>query len=442
MQLYCFSVSHQNTPVELRECLSLPAETLVEGYTRYPIRCGTYAGIEEMVILSTCNRLEVYAILNTQGNSEEPAAFQPLLSYLEEAFYLPLPLVQPYLRQFAGSQVVEHLFQVSAGLDSIAIGETQILGQVSHALDTALQMGSARHVLSSLFRAAIHTGKQVRTDTEIGRRPTSISSLAVELAEDVVGNLSQRNVLVVGAGKMGSYAVEALQEHGVKDIFLINRTYSHAAEIVTRLGGTALPYDHLFDGLLSADVVFTSTAAPLPIIRPDLVSAVMTQRAQRPLMLIDLAVPRNVDPRAREVSNVQVYDMDGLQTFAVRSPASSHQEISRAQAIVQKELEEYEKLLHIIPFIGELHKKVENIRQREVDRALRHLPDPDPQVLQQIDLFSRSLVRKILHEPTMHLRKEMDQENIQDYVTVLSRLFDLQSDGMDLLGEDQEKWIQ
>jgi glutamyl-tRNA reductase len=319
------------------------------------------------------------------------------------------------------------LFEVAAGLDSIAIGETQILGQVSRALDAALRLGSARHVLSSLFRSAIHAGKRVQNETEIGRHPTSISSIAVQLGESKLGALTGRKVLVVGAGKMGRYAITALKERGARQITLINRTYKHASEMAELSGGNieVLAYERLAEGLVEADLVFISTTAPLPIIRQGLIAEVMVQRPEKVLTLIDLAVPRNVETKVTEITNVRLLDMDDIQSYARHADLSSHHNIASAKLILEEETAEYEKLLRVIPFIGELHKKVEKLRQLEVERTLRNLHNPEPQVSEQIELLSRSLVRKILHEPTMHLRSESDQETLNDYVDTLAKLFDL-----------------
>ncbi|RPJ47711.1 MAG: glutamyl-tRNA reductase [Chloroflexi bacterium] len=437
MQLICLSVSHHNTPVELRECLSLPIETLEEGLSQFPVRADRFAPISEMVILSTCNRLEIYAVIVSPeieaGRLEQ--IYRPILDYLRQVFEIPTGRAEPYFRRFSGAQAVRHLYLVAAGLDSIAIGESQILGQVSRSLDTALRIGSARHVLSSLFRAAIHTGKRVRTETDLGRRPISISTVAVQLAEESIGRLADRSVLVIGAGKMGGNTVEALQACGARQIVITSRTFAHAAEMAGQFGATPKPFDHLFEALLDADVVFTSSAAPLPIIHRDTIRKVMAQRPERPLALVDLAVPRNVETRIRELANVRVFDMDDLQSFAKDAIASDtgaddvRAGIARAESIVEEEVREYEKLLRIIPFLGELHKKVEAIRQREVEKTLRHLPDLDPEVAalfgSQIEVLSRSLVQKILHEPTMHLRSESNEETLNDYVDALARLFDL-----------------
>jgi glutamyl-tRNA reductase len=429
MQLLCLSVSHHNTPVEYRESLSLDSEAIDNAFANYPIRTGSFEQIAEMAILSTCNRLEIYALITLAEGVEEstPAVLEPVMNYVQEVFDVSVSQLEPFFQSYLGIHAVEHLFQVASGLDSIAIGETQILGQVARSLDAALRLGSARHVLSSLFRSAIHAGKRVQNETEIGRHPTSIASLAVQLAETKLGTLSGQSILIIGAGKMGRYTITALIEHGAQQITLTNRTFQHAAQLGELFGGNveALPFEQLKEGMISADLVFTSTAAQLPIIRQDLVGEVMSHRPQRSLILIDLAVPRNVDPSGKDVINVQVLDMDDLQSFVNQANLSNHQSLASARLILEEEITEYEKLLRVIPFVGELHRKVEKIRQQEVDKALRYLHNPEPKVCEQIELLSRSLVQKILHEPTMHLRTESNAETLNDYVDTLAKLFNL-----------------
>ncbi|HEX9012023.1 MAG TPA: glutamyl-tRNA reductase [Anaerolineaceae bacterium] len=426
IQLYCLSVTHHNTPVELRECLNLPAGVLEESLREHPLRTAQFEPLTEMVVLSTCNRLEMYAIVTAAGgpdHDQDPAAGM-LLSYMNDALGLPAELARPYLQCRTGIQAAEHLFRVAAGLDSIAVGETQILGQVSRALEAGLETGSARHALSTLFRAAISTGKRVRTETEIGRHPVSISTLAVQLANQASG-LAGAAVLVVGAGKIGGKTIQELHRLGAGEVTLANRSLATAQEMVNRAGGTVLPYERLSDGLAEADVVFTSTAAPAPIITHDMVETAAARRPSRPLLLVDLSVPRNVAPDACAVPGVRVLDMDDIQEYARTEWAGGGQDLSRAEAIVREEVDAYEKLLRVIPFIGELHRKVEQIRRQEVEKTVRQLPDLSPAVSQQIEMLSRSLVRKILHEPTMHLRDETDQETLNEYVDALARLFDL-----------------
>ncbi len=428
MQLICLSATHPNTPMETLECLNLPEATLAEALRERPIREGKYRAIAEMAVLSTCNRLEVYALVSAvKGNDPEADPARPVLDYVHRLFPLPDEQIDPFLRRYEGVAAARHLFRVAAGLDSIAIGETQILGQVSRALETALQLGSARHVLASLFRAAIRTGKRVRTETEIGRHPIHIGTLGVALAEAHAfgGSLAERTVLVVGTGKIGGATIADLRERGVNRILLTNRRLANSQEAAGQLGGTPLPYEELFDGLVEADLVITSASATSPIIRKDLVEAVMASRAERPLALVDLAMPRNIARDVREVPGVRAFDMDDIQAFARVEGTGGRLDLAQAEAIVAGEAAEYEKLLRVIPFIGELHRKVEQIRRQELEKTLHKLGSPTPEVAEQLELFSQSLVRKILHEPTMHLRSEADEETLNDYVDALARLFDL-----------------
>ena len=233
MPIVVIGLSHRSCPVSIRERFAF-AEARVPAVLENLRQTGI---ADEAVILSTCNRLEIYAVISPteRGAENMETNFRPLLEYLRRVFAIPIGRVDPFFRRFSGSQTVHHLYQVAAGLDSVAIGETQILGQVSRSLDTALRLGSARHVLSSFFRSAIHAGKRVQSETEIGRHPTSISNIAVQLAESKLGSLTGRKVLVVGSGKMGRHAISALQEDGVHQITLINRTYQHASEMASDL---------------------------------------------------------------------------------------------------------------------------------------------------------------------------------------------------------------
>jgi glutamyl-tRNA reductase len=427
MQLMCVGVTHHHTPVEVRECLNLAPEAVGAALARAPIRAGSFEPIREMVVLSTCNRLEVYGLVSYPDGVEENQAISAglLLTYLRDGLSLPSGLIEPYLQIYAGSAAAEHLFRVVGGLDSIAIGETQILGQVARALDAGLGMGSARHLLSSLFRAAISAGKRVHAETEIGRRPTNISTLAVELAAGLLGSFANLNILLIGTGKIGGLAVAELRRRGAERVTLINRTFSHSEEIIRQFGGTALPYEAMPAAMAAADLVFTSTTAAAPIIPAEAVAGLMARRPEMPLVFIDLSVPRNVDPAVRDVPNVRVFDMDDIQAFARQSLPASAVDLRQAEAILAEEAQAYEKLLQIVPFIGELHRKVEAIRRSEVERAVRRLGDPGPEVIEQLERMSRALVRKILHEPTMRLRGETNPETLNDFVDTLGKLFDL-----------------
>jgi glutamyl-tRNA reductase len=437
MHLICLSLSHQNTPLKLRESFSLRDEAITNGLQQHAINRDDFMALRELIVLSTCNRLEVYALVADDEEASDQA-HSLLGDYLRHGLTLPIHLAQPFFRRFSGDAVVEHLFRVATGLDSIAIGETQILGQVSHALELALRLGTARHVLSGLFRAAIFSAKRVHTETEIGRHPVSLNAIAIHLAQESSGALDSKHILVIGAGKMGRGTLEALHQAGSPEIRVTSPTYAHVLEITHCCGGSPLPFDQLAEGLAWADVCFISTAAAEPVLDLERVARVTAQRSQQPLTLIDISVPRNVDPCVRRLAGVSLFDMDDLQAYAQENFTRSHQEISRALEIVQEEIQAYLKLLRIVPFIGQLHRKIEDIRQREVEKTLKRLQDASPEIGEQIELLSRSLVRKILHEPTTHLRSETNQETLNEYVDALGKLFDLSEVQLDTPSERRE----
>jgi glutamyl-tRNA reductase len=440
MQLICLSLSHHNTPLKLRESFSLPDASIAAALEKQPVGSAEFEALREMIVLSTCNRLEVYALVAFTGASEETPeqAFDLLFAYLSLVYALPIGPVEPYFRRFSADAVVEHIFRVTTGLDSIAIGETQILGQVSRALDTALQLGSARHVLSGLFRAAIFTGRRVHTETEIGRHPVSLNSIAIHLAQVTSGPLDGRKILIIGAGKMGKATLEALLQESRCAASVTSPTYAHVLEVTTCCGGTPLPYARLEEGLADADVVFVSTASVELVLTAEMIAEALGKRPERSLTLIDCSVPRNVDPQARAIQGVRLFDMDDLQAYAQENFTRSNLEIARAMEIVAEETGGYLKLLRIVPFIGQLHRKIEDIRQREVEKTLKRLRDTSPEVNEQIEQLSRSLVRKILHEPTSHLRSESNQETLNEYVDALGKLFDLSEQPNDLQPETGE----
>jgi glutamyl-tRNA reductase len=429
MRLVCLSASHHTTPLALRECLSLSPERIAEALTRHPVRHDSADALAGLVVLSTCNRLELYALVAVPDGMEDAEAAAPLLSILKDEFELPQETMQPYIQLRSGLQAAEHLFRVAAGLDSIAVGETQILGQVARAFEAAQHLGSAGHFLSSLFRSAIHAAKRAHSETGLGRHPTSLSALAVELGEARLGPLADRSTLVVGAGKMGTLALEALRERHARQIQLANRSLEHARERVHPPLERALALDCLPEALEQADLVLVAASAPAPLLSRPMLAAALAQRPQRLLTVIDLSVPRSVDPACSYLPGLHLFDLDGLQEYVRTSAGSRNEELQAAQQILSEELAAFDQLLQVMPLIGELHKKVEQIRQREVQRSLRRLgADPDPRVAGQIELLSRSLVNKILHEPTMHLRSETDKATLGEYVQTLSALFDLTGD--------------
>jgi glutamyl-tRNA reductase len=423
MRLLCLGVSHHTAPVELRERLNKSSEN---PHCDFVVK-GRKSSIFELAVLSTCNRLEVYASVPDYGipGENHDQLFNPLYQYVAEMTGVSISEFGAHTYHYSDMDAVRHLCWVAAGLDSMVLGEPQILGQVSQAHEMALGLGNAGHVISSLFRTAIQAGKRVRTETAIGRRPTSLSSVAVHLAESVAGDLDQRLVLVIGAGKMGGLIVEILKSHCAADVTITSRTFEHAQKMADDLGCKALPFDQLQNMLAGSEVVFTAMTSPHFIIHYDMVDKAISGQTERSMLMVDLALPRNIDPEVKKIPQVNLLDLDDLQSCSEQSIDTRKDEIPRAEMIIHEEVNAFEKWLGIIPVIGELHKKAEDIRQREVERTLRQLPDLEPRVNEQIEILSRSIVTKLLHEPTMRLRKEANHVNLVGYTETLSLLFDL-----------------
>jgi glutamyl-tRNA reductase len=433
MQILCLGLSHHTAPVEVRERLQYSPDALRATLAR--CGCGREAhppSISELVILSTCNRLELYAAVSgAQGSAEEraeSALFAPLLSFIAETRSMPVAEFETHLYQHEGPEAVEHLCRVAAGLDSMILGEPQILGQVTEAYQEALGQGAVGPVLSALFRTAIRVGKRVRTETAISRNPSTVGSVAVKLAGAVVGDLASARVLILGAGEMAELAVEALRTRGAGHISVVSRTRDRATQLAQRWGAQALTFEQLAEALAAADIVIASTAAPHVLVTPDLARAAIARRPERPLIFIDIAVPRNVDPDVSRLPNVHCYDIDDLQSRLNGALAEREREIPRVEAIVAEEASaftEWLRGLDIAALIAELRVRADALRRAEVEKTLRRLPHLDETERQRIEALAESLVNKLLHAPTLRLKAEAGNGHAAEYAAAARYLFAL-----------------
>lgn len=392
-------LNHRTAAVELRERLAFDEAEL--GATLGDLL--RVAELDEAVILSTCNRTEIYAV-----TPAPPAgAHRRVLDWLAaRAGVEPSPL-EPCLYQREGAAAVDHLLSVAAGLDSLVLGEPQILGQVRAAVDAAVEAGATGPRLSRLGRAAIETGKQVRSSTALGAMPVSVASVAVQLVERVFGDLSDRAVLVVGAGEICSAAALHLTKRKPERLVVVNRTAERAERLADRCCGLAAPWDRMDDELCQADVVLTSTGAPEPLITRDTLAAVMQQRRGRAMLLVDVAVPRDVDPAARKVNNVYLYDVDDLQQIAVENMVQREAEVPEARRLVTEAAGRYliwEASLEVVPTIVDLRTRLESIRSAGVAQYMTKLPDLDDRGRRCIEQMTQTIINRILHEPQVRLR--------------------------------------
>ena len=408
MSVLCLSVSHETAPLSVRERLAYEAVALDAALTRAAHRRTESAWpIAELAILSTCHRVELYAVAHDTSGGDD-AGFQTLSDLLAEGRGLDRADFDSCTRRVSGASAVAHLCSVAAGLRSVVLGESEVLGQVDRARQAAERAGAAGPVLSMLFRAAVRTGRRARAETAIGRNPASIGSVAVDLAARLASDVRGHNVLVVGAGKMGARAAAALRARGDWNIAVMNRSYHRALELAEASHGHGMSVELIQEGLEWADIVISSTGAPHTIITAPMARDAMAARPERPLICIDIAVPRDVDPAVREVPSVRVFDVDDLHDHAGYGMAERRAAIPRVEAIVDEETAEFERWRRTVgvePLVRELRRHADSIRRRELDRALRRVPTLDDGARDQVERLSVSLMNALLHEPTRRLRE-------------------------------------
>jgi len=418
-RLLALGISHKTAPVALRERLALPegraARVLSELVGREEIL--------EAVAISTCNRTELYLVASDAVEAENAA----LTELSRQAGIRPTELLGR-LYSLHDSEAVRHLFGVAAGLDSMIVGEAEIQGQVKRAYELALVEGVTGPVTNRLFRDALGAGKRARTETAISRSRVSVSSVAVELARGLLGELDTRRVLVVGAGENGELTAQALSEKGVQTVFVANRHYDRAIGLASRFGGRAVRFDDLPVQLVEADIVVSCTASPHQIVGRDELELVMEQRGGRALLLIDIAVPRDIDPGVRDLHGVTLYDMDDLQREVARNMSGREAEATRAQSLISEEVARFEAWLaslDIVPTITSLRERGDAIVDQvllENEQRWASLSEEDRE---RVELLARTVVKRLLHEPTLRMKRASDDERAYVYVQALRELFGL-----------------
>jgi glutamyl-tRNA reductase len=409
-------LNHETAPVAVREALAFPKEALAEALARVREE----AGLGEAVILSTCNRVEVY------GHSAESSG-DAVAGFLARYHGRSLEDIAPHLYRLEGDAAVRHAFRVAASLDSMVIGEPQILGQVKEAYEAAEKAGSLGSVLTALRNRSVGAAKRARTETAIGRNAVSVSHVAVELARKIFGDLRDRSVLLVGAGKMSEVAARQMVRDGARASVLGGRTFEKAEQLAAALGGRAAPLEALRVELARADVVISGTGAPGIVIRREDVEAAQAARRGRPLFLIDIAVPRDVAQDAGKVSGVFLYDLDDIKTVAEANLRERKREASAAEAILEQEIGEFlewRRSLEVVPLLVELRKRADEIRRTEIEKARRRLGPLTPEQESALEAATSAIVNKLLHGPIVQL-KQMAGDGRPEHVGFIRKLFGL-----------------
>jgi glutamyl-tRNA reductase len=431
MQIITVGLNHTTAPVALREQLALNdcglrmALSDLAASRRKPANGNGRPRLLEGAILSTCNRLEVYAVV--VGSAK--AGWYWIEQFLAELQGLDLLELRQHLYFLEGQAAVNHLMRVAAGLDSMILGEAQILGQVSAAQAEAQASGCVGPILSHLFDHAIHAGKRARTETDIGRHTTSISHAAAQLICDRADSLHDVHALIVGAGEMAQVAAQALQDHGLRQMSFINRTYSRAESLASHFGGRALNWYHLPSALSQADVVICSTGAPHIVIHEDDVRSGLSERAGRPLLFVDIAVPRDVEDAVGALPGVQLFDIDHLQLTVDANMAQREAAIPEVEEIIVAEATRFEAWLQgrqVLPVLVELRQRAQAIAAAELDRHQPHLQELAPECQERVSLMVHRIVNKLLHEPTVRLKASAAEGNGVEYAQAIRELFDLE----------------
>ena len=418
MRFQLIGVNHKTAPVEVRERLAIPESRLPEACKRL----AEYPGIDEGLILSTCNRVEI--LTNTKNGSGAD-----LRGFLQNYFQIDGGELNKHLYEYNEQEAVRHLFRVAASLDSMVVGEPQILGQVKEAYATARAVGAVRAQLDQLVTRAFAVAKRVRTETAVGSSSVSIASVAVELAKKIFGNLQGKHVYLVGAGKMSELAARHLMAHGCASIFVANRTYDRAVSLAYKFKGHAIHFEDLHNTCDRADIVITSTGAPHAIFRREHGEVFLARRKNRPMFFIDIAVPRDVDPAMNKLDGIFVYDIDDLQQAVATHVADRRKEAERAEAIVATEVERFQariQTLDVVPTIVSLQDHLETIRQAEIDRVRGRLGPLSPDQEMAVEALTRGIVNKIMHTPISTLKTAAREPEATTVIDLVRRLFNLQ----------------
>ena len=414
MNLILLGINHKTAPIELRERVAIPRERIAD----FSRQLTAATGIRESMILSTCNRVEILATADSA--STHPDANMD--RFLANHFAIDPAELAPHLYQFHDVAAVRHLFRVAASLDSMVIGESQILGQVKDAYNLGRELGTIASGLDPLLQSAFAAAKKVRTETEIGSTTVSIASVAVDLARKIFGSLSGKTIFLVGAGKMSELAARHLVAQGASSILLTNRTRQRADAMATHFTGSVRPrvvdWESIYDAASQADILITSTGAPHPIFTREHAQAFLQKRRNRPMFFIDIAVPRDVDSSVNRLEGIFLYDIDDLQSVAATHLAERTREASDAEAMIAAEVERFQQRLRtvdIAPLIIALQQRAEELRLAEMRRMQARLATLTPEQSSAVEAICRSMINKLLH-PTLQALKQAARTGDNDRI--------------------------
>jgi len=425
MNFLVVGLNHKTAPIEVREKVAFDGPKLEEAMNILK----SSSKVKESIVLSTCNRVEIYAGVRDLAEGEES-----IKAFISEFHTVPRDLLDNSLYIHRGQEAIRHMYRVASSLDSMVVGEPQILGQLKDAYEAALNNKSTGVFLNKLMRKSVSVAKRIRTDTKIAENAVSISFAAVELAKKIFDDLSTKSFMLLGAGEMAELAARHLINNGVNDVYVTNRTKSRAEELAQEFRGKVVPFESFTQEVKYTDIVICSTGAPHYVLLKEQMHKIMKDRKQEPMFIIDISVPRNIDPDINDLDNVYLYDVDNLQGIVDTNKEERSKEAEKAEEIVEEEIDSFMKWLGSLaatPTIVALRNKAEDIRKSELEKTLSKLGPVDEKTIRSIEHLTASIVNKLIHSPTAALKSEgEDKEQMLDVVQKLFNL-NIESDNDD-----------
>jgi glutamyl-tRNA reductase len=415
MKVFIVGLNHKIADIEVREKLAFDGPKLLEGLMRFK----ELPEVQEAIILSTCNRVELYANVNDTGKASEA-----IKTFLSEFHGIKRSSLDKALYMYDDIDAVKHTFRVASSLDSMIVGEPQILGQLKDAFELALEKKTTGILLNKLMKKAISVAKRVRTETRIAENAVSISFAAVELARKIFTDLSERSFMLLGAGEMAELAARHLITNGVKEVMVANRTYERACDLAQEFNGRPVKFEEFINEMVHADIVICSTGAPDYILRKNEMHKVMKERKQRQVFLIDISVPRNIDPEINGLENVYLYNIDDLQGVVDANVSERQQEAEKAEKIVEDEIEtflKWQSTLDSVPTIKALRERAEEMKKEELDRLLNKIADLGEKDREAIEYMATALMNKLIHPPTAALKDSTEDK--ESLVALVRKLY-------------------
>ncbi|MBI4684262.1 MAG: glutamyl-tRNA reductase [Nitrospirae bacterium] len=421
MNIFVVGLNHKTADIDVREKLAFNGPKLEDGLQRI----ATIPEIKETVILSTCNRVELYT------NVKNPAkAYESIKDFLSEFHSLDRNAIEKSLYTYENVTAVRHLFRVASSLDSMVVGEPQILGQLKDAFEFALRKKTTGILLNKLMKKAISVAKRVRTETKIAENAVSIGFAAVELAKKIFEDLSTKSFMLLGAGEMAELAARHLMNNGVKDVVVANRTYETGCNLAQEFNGRAVRFEEFIHEMTNTDIVICSTGAPTYVLMKEQMQKVMKERKHKPVFIIDISVPRNIDPAINDIDNVYLYDVDDLQGVVDSNKLERQKEAEKAEGIIAEEIETFQRWqssLDAVPTIVALREKADLIKKEEIEKLLNKFPVLGEKEKSAVEYMANALVNKLIHPPTTALKEDSEDKDV--LIATIKKLYGLNEKG-------------